>query len=177
MQIACRCERPLHEATIQKIAQSCQVEFGQVVTVRDLETIYQVPLLLEEQGLLSRLRETLMLDQLTLLPTLVDNGSNLWEQWKKTVVLKPHLEPVNIALVGKYTALRDSKHLLMLFIPPFGKFRRQLSTGKSSLQESCSQDMTYKSRNTHKVTITNWGCRRLPFCGQGFRAFSYAMQP
>src|SRR5436305_2036837 len=113
MQIACRCERPLHEATIQKIARSCQVEFGQVVTVRDMETIYQVPLLLEEQGLLNRLRETLMLDQLTLPPTLINKGSYLWELWKKTVVSKPHLEPVTIALVGKYTALPDSKHLPM----------------------------------------------------------------
>lgn len=104
MQIACRCERPLHEAAIQKIARGCQVEFGQVVTVRDMETIYQVPLLLEEQGLLNRLRETLMLDQLTLPPTLVNEDSNFWELWKKTVVPKPHLEPVNIALVGKYTA-------------------------------------------------------------------------
>ncbi|KAL7628191.1 CTP synthase ura7 [Parahypoxylon ruwenzoriense] len=106
--IACRCERALNEATTQKIARSCQVQFEQVVTVRDIETIYQVPLLLEEQGLLDRLREALMLDQLSLPPTLVSKGSNLWKVWKKTVVSKPYLEPVNIALVGKYIALPDS---------------------------------------------------------------------
>ncbi|KAI1763441.1 CTP synthase [Hypoxylon sp. FL1150] len=106
--IACRCERALDEATVQKIARSCQVEFEQVVTVRDIETIYQVPLLLEEQGLLARLREALQLDQLSLAPTLVHKGTNLWKLWKKTVVSKPYLEPVNIALVGKYIALPDS---------------------------------------------------------------------
>ncbi|KAK6958125.1 CTP synthase [Daldinia eschscholtzii] len=106
--IACRCERALDEATTQKIARSCQVEFQQVVTVRDIETIYQVPLLLEEQGLLHRLREALMLDQLSIPPALVHKGEGLWQLWKKTVVTKPYLEPVIIALVGKYIALPDS---------------------------------------------------------------------
>ncbi|KAI0140183.1 CTP synthase [Hypoxylon sp. NC0597] len=106
--IACRCERALDEVTTQKIARSCQVEYEQVLTVRDIETIYQVPLLLEDQGLLDRLREALMLDQLSLPHTMVNKGANLWQLWKKTVVSKPYLEPVNIALVGKYIALPDS---------------------------------------------------------------------
>ncbi|KAI8957061.1 CTP synthase [Daldinia sp. FL1419] len=106
--IACRCERPLDEATTQKIARSCQVEYQQVVTVRDIETIYQVPLLLEEQGLLNRLREALMLDRLSIPPAIVNKGEGLWKLWKKTVVTKPYLEPVTIALVGKYIALPDS---------------------------------------------------------------------
>ncbi|XDG10493.1 hypothetical protein ABKA04_010108 [Annulohypoxylon sp. FPYF3050] len=106
--IACRCERALDEDTTQKIARSCQVEFKQVLTVRDIETIYQVPLLLEDQGLLERLREGLMLDELTPSSTMVNKGQNLWQLWKKTVVSKPYLEPVNIALVGKYIALPDT---------------------------------------------------------------------
>ncbi|KAI1446487.1 CTP synthase [Annulohypoxylon stygium] len=106
--IACRCERALDEDTTQKIARSCQVEFKQVLTVRDIETIYQVPLLLEDQGLLERLREGLMLDELTPSSTMVNKGQTLWQLWKKTVVSKPYLEPVNIALVGKYIALPDS---------------------------------------------------------------------
>ncbi|KAI2616463.1 CTP synthase [Hypomontagnella submonticulosa] len=106
--IACRCERPLDEVTTQKIARSCQVEFEQVVTVRDIETIYQVPLLLEEQGLLDRLREALMLDQLSVPSSMVHKGENLWKLWKKTVISKPYLEPLTIALVGKYIALPDS---------------------------------------------------------------------
>ncbi|KAI1387030.1 CTP synthase [Hypoxylon trugodes] len=106
--IACRCERALDEVTTQKIARSCQVENEQVLTVRDIETIYQVPLLLEEQGLRERLREALMLDHLTIAPALSQKGANLWQLWKKTVVTKPYLEPVDIALVGKYIALPDS---------------------------------------------------------------------
>lgn len=65
-------------------------------------------MLLEEQGLRDRLREGLKLDVLTLPQHLQDHGSELWRTWKKTVATKPNLELVNIALVGKYTALPDS---------------------------------------------------------------------
>jgi CTP synthase len=87
MQIACRCERALNKGTIQKIAYSCQVEFKQVVAVRDMETVYQVPLLLEQQGLVDLLREALVLDKLTVSPALVDKGTELWRLWKKTVAI------------------------------------------------------------------------------------------
>lgn len=107
--VACRCERALHEDTERKIARSCQVELEQVVTVRDIDSIYQVPMLLEEQGLRERLREALMLDKIAIPPTMVEKGTELWNVWKKTVSTKPHLETVNIALVGKYTAHPDSK--------------------------------------------------------------------
>lgn len=69
-----------------------------------------MPLLLEEQGLRDRLREGFALDKLTLSPSFVDQGKKLWGIWKTTVATKLGLEPVNIALVGKYTALPDSKH-------------------------------------------------------------------
>ncbi|ETS81294.1 CTP synthase [Pestalotiopsis fici W106-1] len=106
--IACRCERPLDDGTIHKVARSCQVEFEQVIGVRDMETIYQVPLLLEEQGLLKLLRKGLALDKHVLSPDMVSKGSALWDLWKKTVVPEQHLAPVNIVLVGKYVALEDA---------------------------------------------------------------------
>lgn len=56
-----------------------------------------------------------MLDQLSIPPTLVSKGENLWKLWKKTVVTKPYLEPVIIALVGKYIALPDSKYRQFIY--------------------------------------------------------------
>lgn len=56
-------------------------------------------------------REGLRLDELTLSPTAVKEGAELWDLWKKTTATTPHLEQVSIALVGKYTSLPDSKHL------------------------------------------------------------------
>ncbi|KAH7134348.1 UTP-ammonia ligase [Dactylonectria macrodidyma] len=106
--IACRCERSLDEATIQKIARSCQVEDEQVIGVRNMDTIYQVPLLLEEEGLLKLLVKGLALDKANVSPVMVKKGAALWDLWKKTVVPDRHLEPVNIALVGKYVTLDDA---------------------------------------------------------------------
>lgn len=106
--VACRCERELDPSTISKIAVACQVENEQVVGVRNMETIYQVPMLLEQEGLHKLLREGLGLDKLPLEPKMVKDGQDLWDLWGKTVVPKKHLEPVNIVLVGKYVSLDDA---------------------------------------------------------------------
>lgn len=57
-----------------------------------------------------------MLDELTLPEAVAKQGSDLWALWKKTVAIKPGLELVDIALVGKYTALPDSKSPSVLVI-------------------------------------------------------------
>ncbi|KAI9739915.1 MAG: CTP synthase ura7 [Claussenomyces sp. TS43310] len=106
--IACRCEHPLAMDTIQKIARSCHIEVEQVITVRDMQTVYQVPLLLEQQGLVNLLTGSLLLDKLTIPPALVDKGSELWKLWNKTVLPREHLERVEIALVGKYVETHDA---------------------------------------------------------------------
>ena len=107
-QIACRSEKKIDDATLNKVARSCQVDREQVITVWDLETIYQVPLMLQDQGLLHVLTAGLGLDKLSLSEPRIQQGSALWDLWKKTVVPKQHWEPVNIVLVGKYTALDDA---------------------------------------------------------------------
>lgn len=73
-----------------------------------METIYQVPLLLGEQGLLKLLQKGLALDKLALSPAMVQKGQALWDLWRKTVIPEQHLPPVNIVLVGKYVALDDA---------------------------------------------------------------------
>jgi len=106
--IACRCERPLSKGTMTKIAHSCQVEPDQVIPVRDMDTVYQVPLLLEQQGLLKILQRGLNLENYSIPAKMSQKGVALWELWKDTVVPKQHLETVDIVLVGKYTALMDA---------------------------------------------------------------------
>ncbi|KAM5516542.1 CTP synthase [Fusarium oxysporum f. sp. phaseoli] len=73
-----------------------------------MDTIYQVPLLLEQEGLLKLLRKGLALEKLEVAPPMAQKGQALWDLWKKTVVPDRHLEPVNIVLVGKYVSLDDS---------------------------------------------------------------------
>lgn len=99
--IACRCDATLDDSTVRKIASSCQVDYEQVLGVHDMETIYQVPLLLHDEGLLQQLQKKLGLDTLTISPAAVSKGSALWELWKKTVESPKDMPQVTIALVGK----------------------------------------------------------------------------
>ncbi|KAL2017193.1 hypothetical protein VTK56DRAFT_2513 [Thermocarpiscus australiensis] len=105
--IACRCEQPLAEATLAKLALHCQVETEQVIVVRDMPTIYQVPLLLSEQKLVPQLRAKLALDRINIPPAMVAQGAALWDLWK-SVVTPTYQEEVKIALVGKYVRSQDA---------------------------------------------------------------------
>ena len=105
--IACRCEKPLASSTVNKIALHCQVEVDQVVVVRDMPTIYQVPLLLSEQNLVPLLRQKLNLDAITIPPELAASGKALYESWK-TITTQTFETAVDIALVGKYVRHHDA---------------------------------------------------------------------
>ncbi|KAE9969900.1 CTP synthase [Venturia inaequalis] len=107
--IACRSVRSLELGTLEKIANSCQVDTEQVVVVKDMPSIYQVPLLLEEQGLVPLLRRGLNLDEITSQSTLTEKGRQIWSHW--TTLTSPNqqfFEPVTVALVGKYVEFQDS---------------------------------------------------------------------
>ncbi|RDA94745.1 hypothetical protein CP533_6729 [Ophiocordyceps camponoti-saundersi (nom. inval.)] len=105
--VACRCEQPLDAITMAKIAQNCRVEAEQVFSVRDMPTIYQVPILLEEQGLPELLRRALVLDKVPLSPALVAKGAETWKKWHE-MIPQEHAAKVDIALVGKYVELPDA---------------------------------------------------------------------
>ncbi|KAK2800661.1 CTP synthase ura7 [Emmonsiellopsis sp. PD_5] len=107
--IACRCERPLEEQTILKIANACQVGRNQVLSVHDVSTTYHVPVLLEDQGVLSTIGDVLQLDSMKIPPELLEKGIATWHEWKSLAGGQDHtLDTVSIALVGKYTSLKDS---------------------------------------------------------------------
>ncbi|KAF4215263.1 hypothetical protein CNMCM8980_010341 [Aspergillus fumigatiaffinis] len=107
--IACRCETPLEESTIQKIANACQVERDQVVGVHNVSTTYQVPILLEKQGFLNTIKELLHIDSVPKDPKLIEQGKVIWQEWQGLAISQDRVfETVSIALVGKYTTLHDS---------------------------------------------------------------------
>ncbi|KAI2607866.1 putative CTP synthase [Hypoxylon sp. NC1633] len=107
--IACRCEQPLIDATIQKIANMCQVEQKQVLAVHNVSTTYHVPLLLDKQRLLSTLSDLLDLQSIEKSSALIEHGSQMWQDWVGLTRGQDHtLGSVTIALVGKYTSLEDS---------------------------------------------------------------------
>jgi CTP synthase len=82
-----------------KIAQFCNVPVGAVVSAPDLETIYEVPLFLRDEGLDDKVTELL----------------NIWsraprvDRWEKIVDAFKHPQhEVTIGIVGKYVDLKES---------------------------------------------------------------------
>ncbi|GKZ17459.1 CTP synthase [Aspergillus brasiliensis] len=107
--IACRCEQPLEDSTIQKIANMCSVEQHQVIAVHNVTTTYHVPLLLEKQKLINTITDMLDLKSIQQTPERREQGSRMWNDWVDLARGQDFLhDSVSIALVGKYTSLHDA---------------------------------------------------------------------
>ena len=97
--IICRSDYPIPEEAKNKISLFCDVDREAVIPLPTVSTIYEVPLILEEEGL-----GQLIVDKLSLKAHQPDLS-----QWQELVSrLKAPHEPVNIALVGKYVELKDA---------------------------------------------------------------------
>ncbi len=97
--IICRSDYPISEGIRDKISQFCDVDRQAVIPLLTVSTIYEVPLVLEAEGL-----GQLIVAKLSLKPHQTDLS-----QWQELVrCLKEPREPVNIALVGKYVELKDA---------------------------------------------------------------------
>lgn len=107
--IACRCEKPLESGTIQKIANMCSMDAKQVVAVHNVTTTYHVPLLLERQKLADTIGDLLDLPSIQRKPKKVTEGLQGWKDWVQLAQGQDYLrDTVSIALVGKYTSLKDA---------------------------------------------------------------------
>ncbi|GAA5897298.1 hypothetical protein JCM6882_001852 [Rhodosporidiobolus microsporus] len=107
--IACRCPEPLPLSVTSKISMFCHVANEQVLAVHDVSSLYHVPLLLKDQGLINFLQKRLRLDKVRLPENRVAQGTKLLTMWKDLTVSYDRLfDKVSICLVGKYTALQDS---------------------------------------------------------------------
>ena len=97
--IICRSEEPPEDDIRDKISVHCDVQRRAVIALPTLASVYQVPLVLEEEGLGDLIVEGLRLPA---------SGRDL-AQWRDMVdaMLVPH-EDLPIAVVGKYVDLQDS---------------------------------------------------------------------
>ena len=98
--LVCRTEHKLTEDLRKKLALFCNVKPEAVIQSIDVDTIYDVPLKMLEEGL-----DRVVLDQLKLTPK---SALNL-DHWKS--FLEKYKNPkrkVKIGLVGKYVELQDS---------------------------------------------------------------------
>ncbi|KAF9458940.1 CTP synthase N-terminus-domain-containing protein [Collybia nuda] len=109
--IACRLliAEPLRPDTKAKISMFCHVSSEQVFGVHDVTSVYHVPLLLQSQGIVQYLRKRLNLDKVTITKEMSEKGASLGKRWKDlTTGYERLFDTVTIALVGKYTDLKDS---------------------------------------------------------------------
>jgi len=97
--LLCRTDRYLDKDIKAKIALFCNVSEDAVITAKDVDCIYEVPLIFHEQGLDDKIIE--LLNIWTRAPRL-----DAWEQIIKRLK-KPEFS-VTIAIVGKYTDLTES---------------------------------------------------------------------
>jgi len=98
--IVCRTENDISNDLRDKIALFCNVRREAVIQSIDVDTIYDVPLKMLEEGL-----NKVVIKKLNLKPNCEPN----LEQWK--LFLKKYKNPkksIKIALVGKYVELQDS---------------------------------------------------------------------
>jgi len=97
--LLCRTDRDLEDKLKKKIAHFCNVDEKDVITAKDVDCIYELPLLFHDQGLDDRIVEKLG----------VWTGAPKLEKWQKIVqVVRNPRDTIRIAMVGKYVNLTDS---------------------------------------------------------------------
>src|SRR5712675_961573 len=99
--LLCRCEMPIPEGERRKLGLFCNVRPSAVIQAMDSDNIYAVPLDYHAQGL-----DAEVLDVFGLKDTAPQPDLTRWKQISHTLS-HPDGE-VNIAIVGKYTALTDA---------------------------------------------------------------------
>lgn len=97
--LVCRSDRPIPVGLKQKMSEFCDVQPECVITAQDASSIYEVPLILEREGLAEQALDLLQMEQRK--PDL--------SQWQTMVErLYSPKYPVEIAIVGKYVRLSDA---------------------------------------------------------------------
>jgi len=98
--LVCRTEHHLGSDIKRKVARFCNVEIDAVIESMDASTIYEVPLLMQKEGL-----DKIVLKKLGL----ADNTEVKLEKWNEFLTnLQNPKQEITIGLVGKYVELQDA---------------------------------------------------------------------
>ena len=98
--LVCRTEHPLGSEIKRKVARFCNVERDAVIESMDASTIYEVPLLMQKEGL-----DKVVLRKLGL----TDNTEVKLEHWCNFLErLQNPKQEITIGLIGKYVELQDA---------------------------------------------------------------------
>lgn len=97
--LVCRCDRPLPSGLKEKLSEFCDVPVECVITAQDAKSIYEVPLILEKEGLA---QQTLSLLQLEQRQPDLSNWQTLADRLYRST------NQIDVAIVGKYVRLSDA---------------------------------------------------------------------
>jgi CTP synthase len=135
--LVCRTEHEISDEIKDKLALFCNVRREAVIQSIDASTIYDVPILMQEEGL-----DTVTLSKLKL-PDVVEPDLTQWKEF-----LKRHKNPkgeVTIGLVGKYVELQDSyKSILESFI--HAGARNEVKVKVQSIHSEYINDQNYQAK-------------------------------
>ncbi len=96
--LVCRTQYPLSQDMREKLSLFCDVPAEAIIEAMDSDNIYELPLVMEQQGLGSLVSRRLGL-----------NGKPDHSEWEKVVQrLKNPTHTVEVCMVGKYMALQDA---------------------------------------------------------------------
>ena len=96
--IVCRSEEPLSEGLKRKISNMCDVDLRAVINAADARNIYELPLILHEEGLDGYVCDSLRIE-----------GEVDLTSWEALVAqVDASVRPVRIGLIGKYVELQDA---------------------------------------------------------------------
>jgi CTP synthase len=97
--LVCRSDRPVSDELRRKIGGFCGVPQRAVIQALDADSIYAVPLAMEQEGLCREVLDVLQLS----------NAESDMARWQELVTKLRHPGPaVKVALVGKYVQLNDA---------------------------------------------------------------------
>ncbi|MFQ4141150.1 CTP synthase [Chlorogloeopsis sp. ULAP02] len=97
--LVCRCDRSLPGGLKQKLSEFCDVPPEGVIPAVDAKSIYEVPLILEQEGLAQEALELLNMEQR-------EPDLSQWQTLVERLYSPKHR--VEIAIVGKYVQLSDA---------------------------------------------------------------------
>ncbi len=100
--LICRCEKPMEPEHFEKLSIFCNVEEEMIIEEQDVaHSVYEVPVELAKQGL-----DEKILRQLDLPVNKLDIKP--WEDLIERVINCESFDEVEVAVVGKYTSLKDA---------------------------------------------------------------------
>lgn len=144
--IVCRTETEITDTIKEKLALFCNVRKESVIENRTADNLYAIPLLLEQEGLANEVCKDLKLEKVT--------PHN--EEWIKMIneIRAIGDETVNVAIIGKYTALEDSYLSLMEGLRHAG-YRNKVNVNIKLIDSSKvnTKNIDEKLKNMHAIII------------------------